>query len=127
MIPPKDKFFVLAGLDINKNIALLSIIGSELEMAAATSPKLRQMMIGMDVSDYQFLQYTSKLNCSKVILKELKEVDSGIRNGQFTYQGELLGHHYEKMTKLLLSSDRVSPSYKDIIRGRVVTLIEFKP
>lgn len=126
MDPPKNKFFVLAGIELNQNIVLLAIVGSELEMAAIKSRDLRNMMVGMDVSDYAYLRHTSKLNCSKVVNKELTEVQSHVNSGQFTKKGTLRTIHKKKMIEFLLKSPRVSPAYKDIIKGGTPTLIEFK-
>jgi hypothetical protein len=126
MDPPKNKFFVLAGIELNQNIVLLAIVGSELEMAAIKSRDLRNMMVGMEVSVYAYLRHTSKLNCSKVVNKELTEVQGHVNSGQFTKKGTLRTIHKKKMIEFLLKSARVSPAYKDIIKGGTPTLIEFK-
>lgn len=126
MDPPKDKFFVLAGIALNQDIALLAIIGTEIEMAAVKNRELRQLMVGLDVSDYPFLRYTSKLNCSKVVNKSVSEMHHCIRSGQFALKGVLTKAHKQRMIAHLMSSRRVSRSYEDILRGKVPTLIEFK-
>ena len=123
---PKNKFFVIAGINVNTDTVLLAIIGSR-SYFADQNQALRERILPLDPSLYIYLKRTSKLDCTKIEPEKVSKVTSGIKNKSFHFKGKLSEEDLSKMVKNLLSSDGVSSANKRIISGKQTdTVIEFK-
>jgi hypothetical protein len=110
--PPKEKYLVLACPGARP---LLFVINSEIPQFIECRPDLRSCQVKLNVSDYNFLDHYSFVNCSEVIELLEEEIRGQILADVGRIRGELNATTKREIIRVVQSARTISPRHKKLI------------
>jgi hypothetical protein len=111
-LPPKEKRFIVIGFS-NDNLSLASIyINSEINTCINWSDQLKSLQMELWSEGREYLKHRSYVDCSKFIPRNLKEIETVLKNRPDSIIGEVSKNDLQLIMEKIKNASTISKKQK---------------
>lgn len=111
-IPPKEKRFIIVGID-NDKISLGAIfINSAINVNVISTQELKDLQYPISPNNCGFIEHDSYIDCSTLIEKEYKVIYDLLKDDPTSHLGNISENDWKKVRLRVKSSRKISFSKK---------------
>lgn len=112
-IPPKVKRFIIVGITDDEVSFATIYINSEINEYVNWSEELKALHICFESKGRNYLDHTSYIDCSKLVIKDCLEIENIVKNRPKSVIGQLSFDDFSIVKTMIISANTIKGKHKN--------------